>query len=72
MARTGVVYTETVVHAAPAAFAGEAPYQVAVVDLAGGGKVTARVMGARVVIGDPVVEVEPLHGAPAFTKIKGG
>lgn len=67
MARTGVVYTETVVHAPPPAFADEAPYQVAIVDVSGGGKVTARIVGSRVAIGDAVEEVEGLHGAPAFT-----
>ncbi len=45
MARTGVVYTETVVHAAPAAFAEEAPYQVAIVDLSKAAQVTARIVG---------------------------
>ena len=45
--RTGTVYTETVVHAAPAAFSDETPYQVAIVDLDEGGKVTARVIVDR-------------------------
>ncbi len=53
---TGMVYTETVVHAAPAAFAEEAPYQVAIVQLADGTKTTARIAGGdRVKIGDRVV-----------------
>lgn len=51
----GTVYTETVVHAAPAAFADEAPYQVAIVQLEDGRKTTARIVGERVVIGDRVV-----------------
>jgi len=66
MSRSGAVYTETVVHAAATAFAAEAPYQVAIVRLDGGGSVTARIIGERVAIGDPVVETEPLHNAPAF------
>jgi uncharacterized OB-fold protein len=53
---TGVVYTETVVHAAPAAFAEEAPYQVAIVQLEDGTKTTARILGERVRIGDSVVK----------------
>ncbi len=69
MTRTGIVYTETVVYAPPAAFADEAPYQVAIIGLTEGGKVTARVLGGRVVIGDAVMEAEPLHGAPAFRKV---
>ena len=66
--RTGTVYTETVVHAAPAAFSDETPYQVAIVDLDEGGKVTARISGSRVKIGDAVVEMEPVHDAPAFAR----
>ena len=76
--RTGTVYTETVVHAAPAAFEAEAPYQVAIVKLDGGASVTARIISNqpapgqpadRVSIGDSVVEVEALHNAPAFRKL---
>jgi uncharacterized OB-fold protein len=52
---TGIVYTETVVHAAPAAFAEEAPYQVAIVQFEDGTKTTARILGERVQIGDRVV-----------------
>ncbi len=70
--KTGIVYTETVVHAAPAAFADEAPYQVAIVKLDDGSSVTARIIaervGDRVRIGDVVSECEPLHNAPAFRK----
>lgn len=66
--RTGTVYTETVVHAAPAALAAEAPYQVAIVELEGAGRLTVRIRGARVAIGDRVVEAGALDGAPAFEK----
>lgn len=68
MARSGVVYSETVVHAAPAAFAAEAPYQVAIVLLEDGSKLTGRITGERVAIGDAVIELDPLHDAPAFRK----
>ena len=67
MARRGTVYTETVVHAAPEAFAKEAPYQVAIVKLEEGGRITARIVGERVRIGDAVLEVDAVHGAPAFS-----
>lgn len=67
--RTGTVYTETVVHAAPERFAAEAPYQVAIVELEGDGRVTARVEGDRVVIGDKVIEAEIKDGVPFFRKI---
>ena len=66
--RTGTVYTETVVHSAPEAFAAEAPYQIAIVSLDAGGRVTGRVVGERVVIGDHVIEAEERAGVPFFRK----
>jgi uncharacterized OB-fold protein len=66
--RTGVVYTETVIYAAPEAFASEAPYQTAIVSLDAGGRVTGRVVGDRVRIDDRVVEVEERAGVPYFRK----
>ena len=68
--KTGVVYTETVVHAAPEQFAGEAPYQLAIVTLDAGGRVTARVSGDRVAIGDPVELAEERDGVPFFRATK--
>jgi uncharacterized OB-fold protein len=64
----GVIYTETVIHSAPEAFASEAPYQTAIVTLEGGGRVTGRILGDRVAVDDPVVEVERRNGVPYFTK----
>jgi uncharacterized OB-fold protein len=66
--RTGVVYTETVIYSAPEAFAAEAPYQTAIVSLDGGGRVTVRIAGERVVIGDKVVEGERREGVAFFEK----
>ena len=66
--RRGTVYTETVVHAAPERFQSEAPYQIAIVDIEGGGRTTVRVRGARVAIGDAVIEVESLSGIAFFEK----
>lgn len=66
--RTGTVYTDTVVHLAPERFAPEAPYQVVIVDLTGGTRITARIEGDRVSIGDPLVEVESRDGVPFFRK----
>jgi uncharacterized OB-fold protein len=62
------VYTETVVHLAPERFAGDVPYQVAIVTLDDGGRVTARVGGERVSIDDRVVEVESKGGIAYFRK----
>ena len=67
--RTGIVYTETVIYSAPETFAKEAPYQTAIIALdsgSGTGRLTARILGDRVAIGDRVVELAPgewLHNA---------
>jgi hypothetical protein len=65
--KTGVIYTETVVHAAPEQFVADAPYQLAIVTLDEGGRLTARVAGDRVTIGDSVVWVEDRYGVPFFS-----
>lgn len=64
----GIVYTETVVHAAPEQFVADAPYQLAIVTLEGGKRLTARVDGARVAIGDHVDFVDERNGIPFFRK----
>ena len=51
----GTVYTETLVHAAPEKFVADAPYQLVIVNLDSGGRITGRVVaGERVRIGDAV------------------
>ena len=64
----GVVYTETVVHIAPPAFEKDVPYQVAIVSLDTGERVTARIEGPRVSIDDRVALVETRDGVPFFRK----
>jgi uncharacterized OB-fold protein len=66
--KNGVVYTETVVHAAPEQFVADAPYQLAIVSLEEGGRLTVRIDGARVAIGDRVAFVEDRSGIPFFRK----
>jgi uncharacterized OB-fold protein len=66
--RTGIVYTETVVHLAPTRFASDVPYQVAIVTLGTGDRLTARIDGDRVAIGDSVTESDPRDGIPFFRK----
>jgi len=66
--RTGTVYTETMIHLAAEAFASEAPFQTAIVSFEGGGRVTGRILGDRVAIGDRVAEVELRDGVPFFRK----
>lgn len=64
----GTVYTETVVHSAPPAFAAEVPYQVAIVILEDGKRVTARIDGDRVAIDDRVELAGTRDGVPRFRK----
>lgn len=66
---TGTVYTETVVHLAPEAFAGDVPYQVVIVTLENGSRTTGRVLGDRVAIDDRVEQVETRDGVPFFRKL---
>ncbi len=66
--KSGAVYTETVIHSAPEAFTKDTPYQTAIVTLDGGGRITGRIVGERVAIGDMVVEVEQREGVPFFRK----
>jgi uncharacterized OB-fold protein len=66
---TGVVYTETLIHAAPQQFLNEAPYQLIIVTLDDGTRVTGRVMEGRVSIDDRVEAVEQRNGVPYFRKI---
>jgi uncharacterized OB-fold protein len=61
-----MVYTETVVHAPPAEFVADAPYQLAIVSLDGGGRLTVRILGARVKIGDKVELAETRDGIEFF------
>ncbi|HVW83351.1 MAG TPA: OB-fold domain-containing protein [Bryobacteraceae bacterium] len=66
--RAGTVYTETVVHLAPERFTADVPYQVIIVALDDGDRVTARVEGERVSIGDRVAELGCRDGIPYFRK----
>ena len=66
----GVVYTETVVFSPPAQYVNDAPYQLAIVELNGGKRLTVRILGNgtedRVRIGDEVVFVEERSGVRYF------
>lgn len=65
---TATVYTETVVYSPPEPYASEAPYQIAILSLPEGGRLSARILGDRVVIGDNVEFVESRNGVPCFRK----
>ncbi len=64
----GEVYTETVVYSAPEAFLKDAPYQMAIVVQKDGKRVTGRILGDRVQIGDAVELAESRDGVPYFRK----
>ena len=65
----GTVYTETVIHAAPQRFLDDAPYQIVIVTLEVGMRVTGRVTGDPVNIDDAVELLEERNGVPYFKKI---
>lgn len=68
----GIVYTETVVFAAPAQYAADAPYQIAIVDLDDGTRRTVRILtkeaDGRVHIGDRVTYAEERDGITYYRK----
>jgi uncharacterized OB-fold protein len=65
----GVVYTETLIHSAPEAFVADAPYQLIIVTLEDGTRLTGRVAGERVAIDDQVELDEHRSGVPFFKRI---
>ncbi len=65
---SGTIYTETVIFAAPEQFVADAPYQLAIVALDAGKRLTARIAGDRVAIGDAVDFAEYRNGVPFFRK----
>jgi uncharacterized OB-fold protein len=70
--REGVVYTEAIVHSAPGQFVADAPYQIAIVDLEDGNRLTVRILGRnpddRAHIGDRVLFVEERQGTLYYRK----
>jgi uncharacterized OB-fold protein len=64
----GTIYTETVVYSPPEAYVNDVPYQLAIVELAEGRRVTGRVTGERAQIGDRVVFAEFRNNVPFFQK----
>jgi uncharacterized OB-fold protein len=72
----GTIYTETVVYSPPEAYVNDVPYQLAIVELAGGRRVTGRIIaetgagagGDRAQIGDHVQFAEFRNQVPFFKK----
>ena len=64
----GTVYTETVVWSPPEAYVKDVPYQLAIVELEGGKRITGRIDGDRAQIGDRVDFLEFRNEVPFFRK----
>ncbi|MEO7145956.1 MAG: OB-fold domain-containing protein, partial [Bryobacteraceae bacterium] len=68
----GTVYTETVVFSPAEAFVNDVPYQLTIVTLDNGRRLTGRIVSGagapRAVIGDRVVFAEFRNGIPFFRK----
>jgi uncharacterized OB-fold protein len=64
----GIVYTETVVYSPPEAYVNDVPYQLAIVELEGGRRLTGRIEGDRAQIGDRVSFVQFRNEVPFFKK----
>ena len=64
----GFVYTETIVYSAPEAYVNDAPYQLAIIQLENGSRVTGRIDGERAAIGERVAFVEFRNSVPFFRK----
>ena len=65
---SGTIYTETVVYSPPEAYVNDVPYQLAIVELEGGRRLTGRIQGERAHIGDHVSFVEFRNEVPFFRK----
>jgi uncharacterized OB-fold protein len=64
----GTVYSHTTLHAAAEIFEKDLPFQIAIVQLDGGPRLTARIEGDRVEIGDPVHLIRQTDGVSYFSK----
>ena len=68
----GIVYTETIVHSPPEQYAADAPYQLAIIDIEDGGRLTVRILGKppgeRASVGDEVVFAEERNGVSYFRR----
>jgi uncharacterized OB-fold protein len=65
---SGTVYTETVVWSPPEAYVNDVPYQLAIIELEGGRRVTGRIEGERAQIGERVSFAEFRNNVPFFRK----
>ena len=64
----GKVYSWTTLHAAAEPFEKDLPFQIALIDLEEGPRLTARIEGEAVAIDDPVRLVREVDGVRFFSK----
>jgi uncharacterized OB-fold protein len=65
---SGIVYTETVVHSPTPQFANDVPYQLAIIELENGRRLTGRIEGGHAMIGEHVHFVEFRNDIPYFRR----
>ena len=65
---SGTVYTETVVYSPPEAYVNDVPYQLAIIELENGRRLTGRIDGERAQIGDRVNFVDFRNNVAFFKK----
>jgi uncharacterized OB-fold protein len=65
----GRIYSCTTLYAAAEPFEKDLPFQIAIVELDGGARLTARIKGRRVDVGDPVRCIEQRDGVYFFSAI---
>lgn len=68
----GTVYSCTMLHAAAEPFEKRLPFQIAIIELEGGPRLTVRIQGKPVGIGDPVQQVEEKEGIWIFSAASSG
>jgi len=65
---SGTVYTETVVFSPPEAYVNDVPYQLAIIQLENGRRLTGRIDGEHARIGDKVAFVDFRNNVAFFRK----
>jgi uncharacterized OB-fold protein len=65
----GVVYSCTTLYAAAERFEKDVPFEIAIIELDGGARLTGRIEGRRVDVGDKVKLVEQRDGVSFFSAV---
>lgn len=63
----GTVYSCTMLHAAATPFEKSLPFQIAIIQLEEGPRLTVRIEGEKIKIGDKVKQVEERNGVQVFS-----